>query len=248
MFPPGRSPSSPTLLRILHATDLHCFVPASWRQILTQPKRIIGATNWYLLRRAKRFDEEVQKQLVNKMIELKPDVVILSGDLTNLSTSEEFHHAYQILRPILHNNGLFPTFIIPGNHDAYTPDAVIDDRGAPTSPFDSGTRGIPAASLMRSVFGPWMESMSEEDRSEWSQRMGENGEDVRRQLERQQQHFMKFSPDSIPKDLYAHTTKTNKPTPLPYLPIFGFDFLRIIGLNPCRPTRIASKGEYHQKV
>lgn len=196
----------------------------------------------YVLQRANKLSEHVQRQLVTTILSQSPDLCILSGDLTNLSTREEFQFARQLLEPLLNNGGRFPVFIVPGNHDAYTASAVEDQRGRPVSAADSGTRGVVAASLMREFFGPWMESMPQEEIQPWQYQ--HNPEGMKRQIERQQQHFMRFDPNTIDPKLRAHSSSSGSPTPMPYLPVFGFDFLRIIGLNPCRPTWLHSNGAY----
>jgi 3',5'-cyclic AMP phosphodiesterase CpdA len=49
------------------------------------------------------------------------DLVLISGDLSSLSLASEFEYAKATLQPIL---DMFPTMILPGNHDQYTTDAV----------------------------------------------------------------------------------------------------------------------------
>lgn len=239
--------SAASSLRVVHATDIHCLIPPHWRQVLSAPKRIVGVTNLYLLRRAERFSLEVQRQLVREIVAQRPDVVILSGDLTNLALAEEFALAREVLHPLLDNGGAFPTFIVPGNHDAYTAESVLDERGVATSSADSGTRGTVAAHMMRQTFGPWMESIDEKDIPEWQAGMYGSHEQFLAQIRRQQQHFMRFRPEDIPASLRTPRSDASAPTPLPYLPVFAYDFLRITGLNPCRPTGIGSNGEYEAK-
>lgn len=46
------------------------------------------------------------------MLEIKPDLVIISGDLTQRATDEEYLAAQQFLKHLI-----WPYFIVPGNHD-----------------------------------------------------------------------------------------------------------------------------------
>jgi len=82
--------------------------------------------------RTDMFCPETRQQMLDKLVELKPDVVMITGDLTYTSLPSEFAAAKLALRPILDN---FPTFIIPGNHDKYTRSHITE---------------------MRKHFGPWM--------------------------------------------------------------------------------------------
>jgi len=254
-----------SVIRVLHASDLHFYVPPpSLWSVLRSPKRLVGLANLYLLRRVARFSLDVQRQLVREIVRQRPDVVVLSGDLTCLALEEEFLLARQELQPLLEcspQHGVpaghaFPTLIIPGNHDAYTDESVLDKRpGAPTDVRDAGTRGTVAAAMMRRFFGPWMESMPlSQAASDWQLRFSANKDAFRKQIERQQQHFVQYeqlTPDA------AVTSSTADPTtaapssssavparPLPYLPVFAYDFLRVLLLNPCVPTSLGSNGKY----
>ena len=236
-------------LRVVHATDIHFLVPPGVKQVLAAPKRLVGVSNLYLLQRASRFSFDVQQQLVESILSQKPDVVILSGDLTNLSLRSEFDLARRTLDPLLNNGGRFPTFVVPGNHDAYVSEVVEDTRSPPTTAEDAGTRGTPAAVMMREYFGPWMESMSEDETRQLQHGFSPDGRELMAQIQRQQRHFFRFRQDQIPDGLRRgpSSSSSSDRAPMPYLPVMGMDFLRIIGLNPCRPTWIGSNGEYDRR-
>ncbi len=111
-------------LRIAHITDIHWMVPPSmWR--IWASKRALGTTNLYLLGRRMHFHETVQAALVDYVVHMKPDVVIITGDLTAQALPQEFEKAREALDPIL---TAFPTFVIPGNHDVYTHGAYWSKR------------------------------------------------------------------------------------------------------------------------
>jgi len=116
-----------------------------WTQIVTSPKRIIGTSNLYFFKRALAFSLDVQKQVVAKIVDLRPDLVLFSGDLTSQSLASEFQLAREILDPILSK---FPTLMIPGNHDAYTREAI-------------------SAKRMFHYFGNWMRNVNVDDVGLW---------------------------------------------------------------------------------
>lgn len=119
-------------MRIAHATDIHWFTPPRLRDLGV--KRVLGSANLYLRGRRHDFSRDVQAQLVAHIAALQPDAVLLTGDLTAQALDTEFEFARDTLSPLLER---FPTFVIPGNHDAYTPKVVRRRR-------------------MRHWFGPWM--------------------------------------------------------------------------------------------
>jgi 3',5'-cyclic AMP phosphodiesterase CpdA len=119
-------------VRVAHATDIHWFVPPRAGQMTV--KRLLGSANLYLRGRRHDFDEGVQSALVDHLVDLEPDLVIVTGDLTAQATPEEFDKARQALAPVLDT---LETFVIPGNHDVYTPGALRERR-------------------IERYFGPWM--------------------------------------------------------------------------------------------
>ena len=50
--------------------------------------------------------------LLDALYELKPDLLIASGDITQRATDEQFHQAQQFFHDLP-----WPAFIVPGNHD-----------------------------------------------------------------------------------------------------------------------------------
>jgi len=233
------APSSPRTLRIVHATDLHFLERPSLSDVLAGPKRIIGLTHLFVLGRASKFSRAVQDQLVDTISELKPDLLLLSGDLTTLALESEFATARRALHPLLDNNGAFPTLIVAGNHDAYT-------RGAVTQ------------GLMQRYFGPWMQRMDLNEVQPWQWESSERPEQFRAQVERVQRHFAQFKPEAsaafatpVPHSATAASIAAASSAavaatsaPLSSLPVFSLGFLRLLCLDPCRPTSIGSRGQY----
>jgi 3',5'-cyclic AMP phosphodiesterase CpdA len=104
--------------RIAHATDIHWQVTPGWADMTV--KRILGTANLYLANRRHQFDPAVQQCLADHLVALDADLVVITGDLTAQALDSEFELARDTLGPLL---GQTPTFVIPGNHDLYTPGA-----------------------------------------------------------------------------------------------------------------------------
>lgn len=111
-------------MRIAHATDIHWFVRPKLLD-LRSFKRSLGAMNLYLGGRRHHFPDHVQTEMVAFIRSLEPDLFCLTGDLTSTALESEFAKARAQLEPLLSS---IPTFIIPGNHDVYTPGAQRERR------------------------------------------------------------------------------------------------------------------------
>jgi 3',5'-cyclic AMP phosphodiesterase CpdA len=120
-------------VRIAHATDIHWFATPGLRHHASL-KRVLGTANLYLTGRRHRFVATVQDALVAHLVELRPDLVLLTGDLTSQALPDEFELARKALEPVL---ATLPTLVLPGNHDVYTSESVRARR-------------------MAHWFGPWM--------------------------------------------------------------------------------------------
>jgi 3',5'-cyclic AMP phosphodiesterase CpdA len=110
-------------LRLAHATDLHWMVPPPWSRLPF--KRVIGSANLYLAGRRHHFDPVVQDALVQALLDLAPDALLISGDLTAQALPAEFEVARAKLAPLLDRQ---PSLVQRGNHDVYTHGAVRDRR------------------------------------------------------------------------------------------------------------------------
>lgn len=120
-------------MRIAHVTDVHWQTTPRLRD-LCQPRRILGSANLYLRGRRSRFARDVQSRLMTHLDSIKPDMLLVTGDLTAQALVPELELAKAGLLPTLSE---CPSLVIPGNHDAYCPDAVRDQR-------------------FEKHFGPWM--------------------------------------------------------------------------------------------
>ena len=102
-------------MRIVLIGDIHSyrlFVPP-WGLV---GKRLIGQANLWLNRRH-HFDHGLVDETVQQVIEVKPDLVLFSGDLTTTALDKEFEDVAKQLVPLTTR---FATLIVPGNHDRYT--------------------------------------------------------------------------------------------------------------------------------
>lgn len=119
-------------VRVAHITDIHFMETPPLSSLCG--KRFLGSANLFLAGRRKHFERRVQLAAVEKLVALRPDLVLITGDLTAQALNSEFDTAREALDPVL---SAFPTLVIPGNHDVYT-------------------RGAAKTKRIRSCFGEWM--------------------------------------------------------------------------------------------
>ncbi|MDT8446750.1 MAG: metallophosphoesterase [bacterium] len=115
------------MLQVLHLSDLH-FGDGQLSLGLLQRegglfnKRLLGFAN-RKFNRKRRFAEERKLALIEYCMDLDFDYLILSGDLTHLSTSAEFLEARAALEPLL-SKVPGRVLLTAGNHDRYTRSAT----------------------------------------------------------------------------------------------------------------------------
>ncbi len=100
-------------MKIIHISDLH--LPTKLRVFSLLGKSLIGYLNFHF-RRRKLHPIDVIKEIMIHINNSNYDILVISGDITNISHEKEFSEAKKILSPILNKK----TFIIPGNHDRYS--------------------------------------------------------------------------------------------------------------------------------
>jgi len=101
---------------LMHISDLHFHrLPSQPARYLS--KRALGALNLALWRR-RAFPLERAQRLVERLLGLEWQHLLITGDLTQLGTPEEFALAREVLAPLL-ARGPERVTVIPGNHDRY---------------------------------------------------------------------------------------------------------------------------------
>lgn len=107
-------------MRLIHLSDIHIWrYPTNPLQLLT--KRSVGVLD-LLTGRASRFRLERLGDVVERVLALKPDHILITGDLTTLALPEEFQDARRALSALLEDPARVT--VLPGNHDRYTTGAV----------------------------------------------------------------------------------------------------------------------------
>lgn len=103
------------VMRIVLFGDIHLYRLwlTPWQLI---SKRILGQTN-LILNRRQRFQHERLGPMIEKAIEIDPDMLLLSGDVSTTSLKREFADVQAALKPLADR---VPTVLVPGNHDRYT--------------------------------------------------------------------------------------------------------------------------------
>ncbi len=103
-------------MKIIHFSDPHAGGPAEdWMAYVD--KRWVGVFN-FSFRRKYQHDQSFLKKAVDYILEQKPDLAVLSGDITSTGQPGEFKIQLDILAPLVRNSQI-PLMFIPGNHDCY---------------------------------------------------------------------------------------------------------------------------------
>ena len=124
-------------MRILHFSDLHVWNLRIVRDDLWYPKRWLGTVN-LLARRRFKFPIELAHKVLDEIHRQESDLIVFSGDISTQSIQEEFLHGSRLFEPLVHKWG-DRFFVIPGNHDRYTPRSV--QRGYYENNFPYGSFG-----------------------------------------------------------------------------------------------------------
>ncbi len=106
-------------MKIIHFSDSHAGAPPTGWKAFTD-KRIAGTLN-YLLFRKKQHNQEILRELCTRILDLKPDLVVCTGDITSTGQPKEFQTALEFLAPLI-GNPSFRFLYVPGNHDKYVND------------------------------------------------------------------------------------------------------------------------------
>ena len=113
MRPP---PQGPTLTTVAHLSDVHALSLDGVSPLAFLNKRAAGGLN-LLLHRRHQHSLPLFAALIEDLNRVRPDHVVVSGDLTALSLDPEF----ALARSMLERLELPPSAVtvVPGNHDVY---------------------------------------------------------------------------------------------------------------------------------
>eukprot|EP00166_Cyanidium_caldarium_P006107 ctg_808.g277 len=120
-------------VKILHFSDIHFHTPSLAGRV-PRLKEVLGYANLYLTKRRASFQAPAAAgALLSLALQLQPDVLVFSGDLTSTGTRAEFELAKKHLAPLRNlpraasdalasadASDTVPLIMIPGNHDRYT--------------------------------------------------------------------------------------------------------------------------------
>ena len=112
---PVAGPGGAAIFTFAHLSDLHATPVAPRGLGVLASKRLLGWLSWRL-RRSRAHRPEVLEALLGDLRETRPDQVVITGDLTNISLPSEFPLALAWLRRIGSPDRVSA---VPGNHDAY---------------------------------------------------------------------------------------------------------------------------------
>ena len=101
--------------------DLHLFtLRIHPRRLLS--RRVMAQSNLWLNRRH-RFNHALLPELTRRVLEVAPQMLLLSGDVTTSSLESEFEDFMTFARPLVGQEpgqAGIPGALVPGNHDRYT--------------------------------------------------------------------------------------------------------------------------------
>lgn len=127
---------------IAHITDIHVADP-SWYQ---DPAERL----W--IPRIRKHSQEIFERILADLVQMRPDHVVLTGDLTQTSKREEFQQARALIDRSM---GGLPVTAIPGNHDRWRREAVegrwFEETFEGAIPSDPPIEGGPGCRLLDGV-------------------------------------------------------------------------------------------------
>lgn len=103
-------------MKILHFSDIHAGLFPNGVTWLFD-KRALGTATQHIRRKHKQ-DFSTLTRLADHITNIRPDLIVYTGDLTATAQPGEFKLALQLLKPSVANSHV-PVIAIPGNHDAY---------------------------------------------------------------------------------------------------------------------------------
>jgi 3',5'-cyclic AMP phosphodiesterase CpdA len=108
--------SSNASMRVIHLSDIHVW-RYTWDLRRLASVRALGVME-LLLGRARRFQLDRLKAVVERVVGLGADHILITGDLTTTALPSEFRESRRLLAPLLRERERVS--IVPGNHDRTT--------------------------------------------------------------------------------------------------------------------------------
>jgi len=107
------------MLRIAHISDLHIRHPQMDNDNLSLLQRAVAALGGEvgIKVEAGGHDEHKLVALQNILRGMEPDVIVVTGDLTNFGDPQSFEMAYRYLLSLQEHTGAQTILCVPGNHD-----------------------------------------------------------------------------------------------------------------------------------
>lgn len=128
-------------MQVIHFGDIHVWdLKVAWTDLFYL-KRWLGGAN-LLLNRRKKFPPAYGEAVVEEILRQEADLVVFSGDMTTTSLPSEFTRCAERFAPLREKWGE-RFFVIPGNHDRYTPRSVkagLYEAAFPYGTVDPETR------------------------------------------------------------------------------------------------------------
>ncbi len=103
-------------MKIVHLSDIHVW-RYTWDLRHLLGRRALGMIE-LLMGRARRFQLDRLAAVVDRVTGLKPDHILITGDLTTTALPSEFREVARLLGPLLTDPARVS--VIPGNHDRAT--------------------------------------------------------------------------------------------------------------------------------
>jgi hypothetical protein len=108
--------TSRILMKIVHLSDIHVW-RYTWNLRHLMGRRALGMME-LLMGRARLFQLDRLAEVVDRASSLKPDHILITGDLTTTALPSEFCEALRLLGPLLTDPARVS--VLPGNHDRTT--------------------------------------------------------------------------------------------------------------------------------
>jgi hypothetical protein len=103
-------------MKIVHLSDIHIW-RYTWDVRRLAGMRALGIIE-LLMGRARKFQLDRIGTVVDRVLGLRPDHVLITGDFTTTALPSEFREAKRLLAPLLADPGRVT--VVPGNHDRTT--------------------------------------------------------------------------------------------------------------------------------